>query len=176
MTNQHFPFTQYLTNTVKLLHEVGLLLVSGTKEKANVMAIGWGFPGILWGKPFFMVAVRPSRYTFEFIEKTGDFTVNVPSGWDMHETVDYCGTVSGRDHDKFKERGLTLLPSKKVKSPIIAECPIHYECIVAFTTKLIPKYIPKDVLSSYYAHKDFHTLFFGEIVAAYADKKAKIKI
>jgi flavin reductase (DIM6/NTAB) family NADH-FMN oxidoreductase RutF len=173
VTNRNPPFTRYLTKTVKLLNDIGLLLVSGTIKKANVMTIGWGLPGILWGKPFFMVAVRPSRYTFEFIEKIGDFTVNVPSERGMDEIVDYCGTVSGRDHDKFKEKGLTLLPSKKVRAPIIAECPIHYECKVAFKTQLTPQLIPKDVALSYYAHPDYHTLYFGEIVATYAAKSRK---
>ena len=175
MTHQQFQLTQYLTETVELLHEMGLLLVSGTLEKANVMTIGWGLPGILWSNPFFMVAVRPSRHTFEFIEKTGDFTVNVPTR-DMREIASYCGTVSGREHDKFKEKRLTLLPSKKINSPIIAECPIHYECKVAFKTPLIPKLIPKDTVSSLYSHGDLHTLCFGEIVAAYADENTKEKI
>jgi len=49
-----------------------------------------------------MVAVRPSRYTHDFIENTGEFTVNVPNRG-MESIVSYCGTVSGKDHDKFEE-------------------------------------------------------------------------
>jgi len=162
------PF-KFIKETIKRLDHPGLLLVSGTLKRANVMTIGWGLPGILWGKPFFMVAVRPSRYTFQFIEETGDFTVNVPRRG-MGETVNYCGTVSGRDHDKFKEKRLTLLPSRQVSSPIIGECVIHYECRVAYKTKVIKEDLPSSILSACYPSGNYHTLYFGEIVAVHADE------
>jgi len=125
MAKVEVPSTAYAEDAARILAQCGCLLVSGNMEKANVMAIGWGLIGPLWGKPFFMVAVRPSRYTYKFVEKVGDFTVNVPKKG-MEEIVDYCGSVSGREHDKFKEKGLTLVPSKRVNSPIISECAIHY--------------------------------------------------
>ena len=165
---------KFLDETIRRLNQTGLLLVSGTSKKANVMTIGWGLPGILWGKPFFIVAVRPSRYTYQFIEETGDFTVNVPRRG-MEETVNYCGTVSGRDHDKFKEKSLTPLPSKQVKSPIIEECIIHYECRVAYKTKVVREDLPSSILSSCYPSGDYHTLYFGEILAVYADKNLNIE-
>jgi flavin reductase (DIM6/NTAB) family NADH-FMN oxidoreductase RutF len=139
-------------------------------KKANVMTIGWGLIGILWGKPFFMVAVRPSRHTHNFIEETGDFTVNVPKKG-MKDVVKYCGSVSGREHNKIKEKGLNLIPGKKVKSPIISECIIHYECKVAFKSKVIPKGLPRKIKWIYYPREDYHTLYFGEILATFADEK-----
>ncbi len=169
------PHTAYLNETATILSECGLLLVSGQLEKANVMTIGWGLIGTLWGKPFFMVAVRPSRHTFRFIEETGDFTVNVPKKG-MEEIVDYCGSVSGRDHDKFKEKGLTLVASKNVRSPTIAECVVNYECKVAYKSRLRPQKIPRDAVSSYYSQGNYHTLYFGEIVATYATSDAKERL
>lgn len=166
---------RYFNDTVRLLGEGGLLLVSGNEKKANVMTIGWGLPGRLWAKPFFLVAVRPSRYTFQFIEDTGSFTVNVPTE-DMKEILNYCGTVSGREHDKFKEKGLTLLPGRKVSSPVIAECAVHYECKVAFKTKVVPVSLPSEVLSTFYPRGDYHTLYFGEVLACYADEDAENKL
>ena len=97
------PTFRFLEETIKRMDQPGLLLVSGTSKQANVMTIGWGLPGILWGRPFFIVAVRPSRYTYRFIEETGDFTVNVPRRG-MEEIVSYCGTVSGRDQTNSKRR------------------------------------------------------------------------
>ncbi|MEM2112020.1 MAG: flavin reductase family protein [Candidatus Bathyarchaeia archaeon] len=162
----------YLDRTVNMLSQCGLLLVSGEMEKANVMTIGWGFLGRIWEKPFFIVAVRPTRYTFRFIEEVGDFTVNVPKKG-MEEIVNYCGTVSGKQHDKFKEKGLTPMPSKYVRSPIISECNMHYECKVVYKTNLMPPYLPKNIIEIHYPNRDFHTLYFGEIVATYADKNMK---
>jgi len=159
----------FLDETIRRLNKPGLLLVSGNMKQANVMTIGWGLLGILWSKPFFIVAVRPSRYTHKFIEETGDFTVNVPRR-DMEETVTYCGTVSGREHNKFEERGLTLLPSKKVNSPIIEECIINYECKVTYKTKVNKEELSPSILSLCYPYGDYHTLYFGEILMVHADE------
>jgi len=162
----------YLDETIQRLSEPGLLLVSGNMKRANVMTIGWGLLGIFWSKPFFVVAVRPSRYTHKFIEKTRDFTVNVP-GRGMEETVAYCGTVSGRDRDKFEERGLTMLPSRRVSSPIIEECIINYECRIAYKTIVNIEELSSSILSLCYPYGDYHTLYFGEILTVHADEKLK---
>lgn len=164
--------TAYAEETIATLGSCGCLLVSGKMEKANVMTIGWGLIGRLWGRRFFMVAVRPSRYTYEFIEEAEDFTVNVPRRG-MEEIVDYCGSVSGREHDKLKEKRLTRIPSKKVTSPIISECIIHYECKVSYKSDVIPSGLPKDILRSSYPSGNYHTLYHGEILATFADEDAK---
>ncbi len=165
------PFIKYSEKTMEIMQNPGLLLVSvGKNGQPNVMAIGWGLIGVIWRKPVFIVAVRPSRYTYKLIEETGDFTVNVPSK-DMSDVVEYCGTVSGRDHDKFKEKNLKAVPSKHVKSPIIDQCPINYECKVIYKTKLEPASIPEDVKSLFYPGNDYHTLYFGEILIVHADEE-----
>jgi len=171
MTKIEVPLTTYVEETINVLDRCGCLLVSGNLEKANVMTIGWGLIGYLWSKPFFMVAVRPSRHTYQFMEAIEDFTVNVPKKG-MEEIVDYCGSVSGRDHDKFKEKGLTLTPSKTVNSPTISECIIHFECKVAYKMNVEPSKLPNDILTSSYPSGDYHILYFGEIVATYADEEA----
>ena len=84
--------TKYADETITTLGKCGCLLLSGEKEKSNVMTIGWGLIGQLWGKPCFMVAVRPSRYTFKFMEESGEFTVLVslltnPAYSDIAETL-----------------------------------------------------------------------------------------
>jgi len=151
----------------------GLLLTSANKEgKVNVMTIGWGTIGIIWGMPMFVVLVRPSRFTYGFIEKTGDFTVNVPPR-KLSEIVSFCGSVSGKDCDKFKEKGLTPITGKNVKSPIIEECVVHYECTVLHKNDVIPARIPKNVTSEYYPQGDYHRIFFGKILSAFADSKLK---
>jgi len=123
---------------------------------------------------FLEETIKRMRFTYQFLEETGDFTVNVPRRG-MEETVSYCGTVSGRDHDKFEEKGLTLLPSKQVKSPMIEECIIHYECKVAYKTKVVRERLPPDILSSCYPLGDYHTLYFGEIVSVRADENLNLE-
>ncbi len=137
MVKLKVPLTAYAEYTMQNLDSPGCLLVSGKIKKANVMTIGWGLIGRLWGKTVFMVAVRPSRYTHKLIEETGDFTVNVPKKG-MDKIVKYCGSITGKNHNKFKEKGLTLLP--------------------------------KNIIKNYYPKRDDHTLYFGEILATFADE------
>lgn len=162
-----------------MLRNGGLLLVSvGLDGKPNVMTIGWGLIGTLWRKPVYMVAVRKSRYTHILLEETGDFTVNVPKNG-MGEITNLCGTVSGRDHDKFKEARLTPIQGRRVKAPSIEECIIHYECRTVGKLKVSVEAISKEILSEAYpsgATESFHTLYFGEILSAYAEENARKKL
>ncbi|MBD3180653.1 flavin reductase family protein [Candidatus Poribacteria bacterium] len=157
-----------MKETIELMANPGLLLVSvDSAGKPNAMTIGWGTIGIIWGKPIFTVLVRPSRYTYGLMEETGDFTVNVPNA-DMRDTVMFCGTKSGRDYDKFKENSLIAVPSKEIKSPGIEQCPIHYECKVVHKNDVLKEKLDGKIISSAYSGGDFHTIYYGEILAAYA--------
>jgi flavin reductase (DIM6/NTAB) family NADH-FMN oxidoreductase RutF len=60
------------------------------------------------------------------MEQVMDFTVNVLP-MELAAAASLCGTVSGREHDKFQEAHLTPIPSREVRSPIIRECVVHYE-------------------------------------------------
>ena len=119
-------YTDYFAPTIRRMREDGLLLVTaGADGKPNVMTIGWGTIGSIWSRPVFLVLVRHSRYTYTRLEETaGDFTVNVPPR-ELAEAVARCGTVSGRDHDKFLENHLTPVPGRQVRPPIIQECVVH---------------------------------------------------
>ena len=165
MAKKQVKYVECLEETLKAFNEDRVLLASqGKQGPPNVMTIGWGQIGIIWRKPIFTVLVRPSRYTYKLIEETGDYTVNIvpPS---LKEVAQYCGTVSGRDHDKFKEKGLTAIPSSKVKAPIIKECVLHYECQIVYRNDLIPSELASGLVSALYPRGDFHRLYFGEILA-----------
>jgi flavin reductase (DIM6/NTAB) family NADH-FMN oxidoreductase RutF len=169
-------FEEYFAETTRKLKDLGLLLVSTSKQgKNNVMTIGWGLVGVFWGKPVLLISVSPSCYTHEFIEETGEFTVNVPEE-NMKDVVEYCGEVSGREHDKFSECKLTLLKSKIVKPPIIEQCKLHYECRVIHKIDVIPKLTPLKFLirtmiakvkGVLYLRGSYRSLYFGEILAVY---------
>jgi len=165
MSKRVGDYKEYASETIRAFDEGRVLLVSQGKEGLpNVMAIGWGIIGIIWRKPMFLVSVRPSRHTYKLIEETGEFTVNIVPP-QLKEVVQYCGTVSGRDHNKFKEKQLTALPSKKVKTPIIKECALHFECRVVYKNDLIPSELEKSIISALYPKGDFHRIYFGEILA-----------
>ncbi|MFB3883709.1 MAG: flavin reductase family protein [Thermodesulfobacteriota bacterium] len=165
MTKKIVDYRNYLAETIKAFDESRVLLVSQGKEGfPNVMAIGWGTIGIIWKRPIFIVLVRPSRYTYKFIEEAGEFTVNVVPP-QLKEVVQFCGTVSGRDYNKFKEKQLTAIPSTKVKTPILKEAMIHFECRVVNKNDLTPSGLAKAMIPDLYPKGDFHRVYFGEILA-----------
>jgi flavin reductase (DIM6/NTAB) family NADH-FMN oxidoreductase RutF len=172
MAKVQVRYTDYFAQTIQRMREDGLLLVTaGSDGKANVMTIGWGMIGSIWARPLFIVMVRPSRHTYSRLEQIGDFTVNVPPR-ELAAAVSHCGSVSGRDHDKFQEADLTPIPSQQVRTPIVKECVVHYECRTLYRNDLAPDALMQTVRDEAYVRGDFHRFFFGEIVAAYADADA----
>ena len=71
------PIDQLLLNVSALWSEQWLLLTAGDFRagKFNAMTVGWGSFGVMWNKPFVQVVVRPTRYTYQFMEQYEDFTL-----------------------------------------------------------------------------------------------------
>ena len=133
-------------------------IVSMSKEgNLNVMAVLWKTIGELWGIPVITIAVSPARYSHEFLSQgIPEFTLNIPSKKIAH-TINITGTKSGRNTDKFKEANLEIIDGKRTKVPTIKDCILNYECKIVHSCK-------SGSMAS-------HTLFFGEILAAYASIK-----
>jgi flavin reductase (DIM6/NTAB) family NADH-FMN oxidoreductase RutF len=91
------------------------------------------------------------RYSYELIRDSGEFVVNLPHAG-LQDAVNICGSVSGRDVDKFARAGLTPAPAQRVRAPIIAECPVNFECVVRRTAEL-----------------GSHDWFMGEVVVVHVD-------
>jgi flavin reductase (DIM6/NTAB) family NADH-FMN oxidoreductase RutF len=144
----------------------GAFLTVKSRDRLNTMTIGWATFGVVWQKPIMMVAVRLSRHTFGIIERAKDFTVTIPLG-DMSKAVAYCGSKSGRDVDKFKACNLEIADSRHAVSPIIKTAGRHYECKIVYKSAMDPVHLDKGYDTSIYPQKDYHTLYFGEILACY---------
>ena len=104
------------------------LLVTSTDKNGNtnIITIAWYAP-ISKKPPLFGISVAPQRHSHKLIEESKEFVVNF-APYDLVEKVNFCGTHSGRNTDKIKETGLTLIPSQKVKTKSIKECYAHLEC------------------------------------------------
>lgn len=168
MERKQVHYTYSLDETLAALNKGGLFLVS-TKEsgESNVMTIGWATIGNIWGKLVMVVLVRPSRYTYEFIEESGAFTVNVPTA-DMRKWLGFCGTKSGRDLDKFAELGISVSPGKQVSAVTMDDCPLVYECKVVHWNDVIPDNLTPEIASGSYPLGDYHRIYYGEILGVYA--------
>jgi flavin reductase (DIM6/NTAB) family NADH-FMN oxidoreductase RutF len=99
------------------------------------------------------VGMRPATYSNSLVKATSEFVVNFPSA-DIVDKVDFCGTVSGRNVDKFAETGLTPEPSIHVKPPLIKECPVNLECKVVGALSL-----------------GSHDLFIGDVLVMHAEEE-----
>lgn len=151
----------------------GILLTTKAGETVNTMTIGWGKIGIEWNKPIFIAYVRETRYTKQLLEAGGEFTVNIPYGDFDSNILGYCGTKSGRDTDKIRDLGLTLVESEVVQVPGIQELPLTLECKLIYQQKQDLTKVPQSVLDRFYpsvneeGFRDYHIAYYGEIVNAY---------
>lgn len=103
-------------------------------EEWNMLTVAWTGT-ICTNPPMCYISVRPERYSFPLIEKSGEFTINLTTKA-MAKAVDWVGVRSGRDHDKWKATGLTPEKGNMVDSPCIKESPLGIECRVKQITHL----------------------------------------
>ena len=130
-----------------------MVLVTSVDEKGtpNIVTLAWA--GVVCSDPPTIgLGIRPNRHSHGLIEQSKEFVVNIPSLSILKET-DYCGRVSGRDHNKFEETKLTPEPASKVKAPLIKECPVNLECVLEQTVKV-----------------GSHDLFLGRVVAVHVEQ------
>ena len=142
-----------------------LLLVSSDGDgRPNAMPFtSWAISTVEPDRWCLSVYVIAGHYTRQLIDLTGQFTVNVPREG-MQHIIDHCGSVSGRDHDKFRECGLTGMASRHVKPPIIGEGCVNFECETRRKRPFLltfPGQERKPIEMS---------IFEGEVVAACADE------
>jgi flavin reductase (DIM6/NTAB) family NADH-FMN oxidoreductase RutF len=150
----------------------GALLTAAADGKANTMSISWGSLGIEWNRVLFTTFVRLSRYTFEFLEKNGEFTISIPREGSPKKLIVQCGSNSGRDMDKAKEFGFSYVAGETVNVPAVKEYPLILECKVVYKQLQDEKAIAPDDLEKFYpkdesGKRDIHMAYTAEITKAY---------
>ncbi|MBN1935301.1 MAG: flavin reductase family protein [Anaerolineae bacterium] len=166
MARTQVLYTDQLDRTLDKLAHGGLLLASTRSDgRSNVMTIGWATMGVVWGLPMLVVMIRPSRYTYEFVEESRVFTVNVPAP-EMSDYVTLCGTRSGREVDKLAQ--VATSAAQTIDGVTIDGCPLVYECKVVHWDDLTPDHLLPDVRQRAYPRGDFHRLYYGQILGVFA--------
>lgn len=129
-------------------------------EHDNLITVAW--TGIICSDPArTYISLRPERYSYDIIKKSGEFVINLPSSH-IIRSIDFCGVRSGRNIDKFSACRLTREAASEVLCPMVAESPVSIECRVF---DIIP-------LGS-------HDMFLADIIAVdvderYIDDKGKL--
>ena len=169
---------EYLPKIMSELQK-GILVNTKSEDKINSMTIAWGQFGIEWKKMFFTIYIRHGRYTHELIEKTNEFTVSVPIERtpEVSKTIAYIGSRTGKNINKFEDCNLTVIKGEKVNSPAVKELPLTIECKVLYKQEQDISHIPTEIIKQFYpkeinsdvpmSNRDFHTVYYGEIVNAY---------
>lgn len=153
----------------ELLNVNWALLVAG-RERPNPMTVSWGGFGTLWQRPIVNVYVRPTRHTFSLLVRHPEFTLNfLPEA--RRDALDLCGSRSGRDTDKWTEAGLGREKSERVAVPRVAAAELWLECRVVATLDLDPSRFLDERIHDLYPARDYHRMFFGEVVAAGGDER-----
>ena len=119
-----------------MLYPVPAVLVTAADREgnSNIITIAWTGT-VCTNPPMVYISVRPERYSYSMIRETGEFVINLATE-ELAFAADYCGVRSGRDTDKWKDTGLTRMPSSVVRVPMIGESPISIECRVTEVREL----------------------------------------
>lgn len=132
------------------LYPVPAVLVTSGWDRPNIITLAWAGT-VCSDPPAVGIAVRAERFSHALIAETREFVVHLPRA-DQVGIVDHIGHISGRQVDKWAECGLTAAPALKLRTPIIAECPVALECRVLHQIQL-----------------GTHDLFVGEVLAVQVD-------
>ena len=154
-----YNISDFLTQLSK-----GAFLITQYAGENNIMTIGWAQIGIIWRKPVMTVLVRKSRHTKSLLDGSKEFTVSVPLNCEMQKELAYCGTISGKNENKFETQKLKLLESEKLNTPCLDIPGLHYECMVLYQTEIKLSDLDDIVNDTWYQDGDTHTMYFAEIV------------
>ena len=113
-----------------MIYPLPAVMVSVTDGEGNDNIITVAWTGTVCTNPAMAyISVRPSRYSYDMIRKTGEFVINLTTE-KLAFATDFCGVRSGRDVDKFRKLNLTKEKAQFVSAPMIGEAPVSIECRV----------------------------------------------
>jgi flavin reductase (DIM6/NTAB) family NADH-FMN oxidoreductase RutF len=149
-------------NPFKLVGDDWMLITAGDEKKANTMTASWGGFGVIWEKNAAFCFIRKSRYTKEFVDAQGDYSLCFFDPKIYRKQLAYLGSVSGRKEDKIKKSGLTLNYENGV--PFFAEAKTVFICHKMASQFLSPDNFKEAWINEdFYKDSDYHTEYIGEI-------------
>ena len=151
-------------NPFAMIGDQWMLITAGNGENCNTMTASWGGLGVLWNAPVATCYVRPQRYTKEFLDREEYFTLTF-FGEEYRKALSLCGSKSGRDMDKVKECGFTVMEGEG-GAPYFDQAQLVLVCRKRFVQAMDEANIPEDVKEKFYADADYHYIYIGEIVEA----------
>lgn len=167
-------FTLYAPQVTEQLGKTGAFLTVGDSASTNTMTIGWGAIGRIWSLPVFTVLVRQNRYTHQLIENAASFSVSIPMDSSLDRQLEFYGRNSGRDFDKYKQCQLDLQPGQAIATPVIGDCPLHYECALIYRQPMDREALAPEIQKYIYREEPLHTIYYGRILTSYLMERRPI--
>lgn len=165
-TFQTYPLDLFEVNPFTKIGNEWALITAGDKKNMNTMTVSWGGMGVLWGKRVLYIFVRDSRYTKEFLDSHEFFSVSFLDER-YREALNYCGSHSGRDGDKFQKAGLT--PAFRLSIPFPDESNLVFFCQKMAAVPLTEDtFTDPQLMNKWYMDHDMHTMYVGEIIETVA--------
>lgn len=103
-----------------------VIITSQYNDKINAFTVAW-CANVCTNPPVVSISVRKSRMSYDLIKNSGYFVINLVNE-DLVKKCDYCGVISGREHDKFQECGFTKNYVLDFPVPGILESPVNILC------------------------------------------------
>ncbi len=159
-----------------LLSKDWMLVTAGSESKWNTMTASWGGFAAIWNLDLAIALVRPSRYTYEFMEKSEGFTLSFLKDG-MRAALNLCGSKSGRDCDKAREAGLhpRVFGAAGASSRVaFEEARIVLSCRKVFAQDFDEaSFVDRSILKQHYPKGDLHRAYFGQIEGAWSSESAR---
>ncbi|HHT84104.1 MAG: flavin reductase [Christensenellales bacterium] len=157
---KEFDINEFKFNPFELIGKEWMLIACGDQNAHNMMTASWGGLGVLWEKNVATVYIRPTRYTYEFVQKKDYFSLNFFGGNKAPHKIG--GSKSGRDIDKAKAAGLT--PVFDCDTVYYKEAELVIICKKLYCGQILKENFLDDNIDKFYPLKDYHKIFIGEIV------------
>ena len=153
-------------NFFKEIHKDWMLITAGDSDHFNTMTASWGTMGILWNKRIAICFIRPTRFTYQFAEKSPFFTLSFFDS-EYQDALSFCGCNSGRNVDKIAATGL-----KPVETPdgniTFMQSRLVFECRKLYADMIRNEnFIDTGLVNLHYPRKDYHKFYIGEIEKCY---------
>ena len=148
-------------NFIEIIGKEWMLVSAGDKDKFNMMTASWGGVGFLWNKPVVFVFIRPERYTREFVDEKGVFTLSF-LGEEHKAAHKVCGS-------KVAATGLTPYFTE-LGNPCFEESRLTLECKTLYVTKMDKNsFIDPALYEKWYSALagNLHNVYVAEIVNAW---------
>lgn len=106
----------------------------------------------------FAISLFKTGYTHKLIQQSKEFVIAVPNK-ELEKEVLFFGTTHGNQIDKFKETKIETIKAKSIKSPLIKNATINFECS-----------LEKEI------DVGDHIVFIGKILNSYINRNKKVLI